>query len=116
MLGGLDLAPGGDIAFDAGVGNRAVVLASDAVNLRRRRLDQPIADVELGIGAEAIELALGGARAPGVTFGLERRQRFGARNVTEPPPAFLAFVVLEVEQLPAILAFEELHVFAPPGR
>src|SRR4029077_2906785 len=84
--------------------------AGDAEPIGAVGLDQPIAHAEIGIGAEAIELALGGARAPGVALGLERGQNFGARKVAQTAPAFLAFGVFEIEQLSAELASEKFHV------
>ena len=72
VLGKLDLAPCVDIALDRGIGNRAVMPARDTECIGAVGIDQPITDAEIGIGAEAIELALGRARAPGVALGLER--------------------------------------------
>jgi hypothetical protein len=69
----------------------------------------------MGIGAETMELTFGGTRAPVVALGLERGQYFGAGYVTQTASAFLAFGVFEVQQLPAELAPEKLHVVAPAG-
>jgi hypothetical protein len=78
-------------------------------------VDHPIADAEIGIGAEAVELALGRARAPKVAIKLERGQYFGAGNIAQTASAFLAFGIFEVEQLPTELASEKFHVVAPAG-
>src|SRR6202035_4432698 len=81
MLGELDLAPRHDVAVDRRVGNHAVMPAGQAKLIGAGGVDHPIADAELGIGTEAIELALGRARAPSIALGLERGYYLGAGNV-----------------------------------
>jgi hypothetical protein len=89
--------------------------ARQAKSIGATGVDHPIADAEIGIGTEAIELALGRARAPCVALGLERGQYLGAGYVAQAATAFLAFGVFEIEQLPAELASEKFHIVAPAG-
>ena len=116
MFGDLDLLPGNDIVLDAGVGDGPVMPARRAITVGRIGLDHPIADVELGIGAETIELLVDRERPPRVALGLQRRQIHDFGNEAEPARTLFAHGVFKIEQLRAMLAFEKLHWIATLAR
>jgi hypothetical protein len=102
--------PGSQVGRDRRVRDDAVVSARGAVRLVRGGWDEPVAGIELRIGAEAVG-ALGlGQRTPSrVAIGFQRRERAGIGLVALAITAALAGVVLEVEELAAGLALEALH-------
>src|SRR4030081_1875264 len=91
------------------IGNHAVMAAGRAKGLRVIRRDQPVADAVLDIGA----VAMAGSRlrqcAPDSAIRRKRSHDLALRQIAQAQPAALAARVLEIERLPAVLAFEELH-------
>src|SRR5712675_3761829 len=91
------------------IGNHAVMTAGRAKGLRMISRDQPVADAIRDIGAIAVVGCRLRQRAPAFAFGMERRDDLALRHIAEAQPAALAARILEIERLPAVLAFEELH-------
>src|SRR5208337_765267 len=91
------------------VGDRVVVPACGAQAVGRARRDQPVADVVVGVGAEATG-AVGADRRP---LSIARRFQGGhhleLREKAEPMAAAPASPVLEVNDIVADLTPEELH-------
>ena len=94
------------------IGDGAVVTARRAENLGIFRSHQPVAHVVLGVGAEAILLALSCKRTPQAVGLFQCSDDFLLRQIAEPQPAALALRILEIQQLAAILALEQLHGLA----
>jgi hypothetical protein len=109
VLGDFDLTPGNDIVGNAGVRDGAIMPTGGAVLVWVTRLDHPIADIEGRVGTKSISLLLDGKRVPDLALGLKRRKRHDVWDEAETMAAFPANGVLEIEQLLAVLAFEELH-------
>jgi hypothetical protein len=72
-------------------------------------IDQPIANIEFRVGAKAIEVAVDRQGAPRIILRLQSGDECSVWHVAEPMPAFLTFLVLEIDNLAAVLALEELH-------
>src|SRR5262249_14722110 len=70
---------------------------------------EPVADVVLGVGAEAMALPLRRERTPHAIGRFQCSDHLLLRQITQPQAAALALCILEVERLSAILAFEKLH-------
>jgi hypothetical protein len=71
--------------------------------------NQPVAHVVLGIGAEAERTARIRQSRPGLADPLDGAEVLNWRREAQLMPAALAVSVLEVEGLPAKLAFKQLH-------
>src|ERR1700735_3964141 len=76
-------------------------------------IHQPIADIIAGIVTKPYLTWRPGKLLPSIALGLERRQGEVLRQITEPVRATLATGILEIQNLPATLAFEQLHTEAP---
>jgi hypothetical protein len=110
VLGGLETPPAQQVIGRSEIRDRSVVAAGPAERRPAVRWHQPVAGVVPGIGAE-LEQGLGSgerAPAPAIRPG-QRTQHRGFRQITQDVSAALAPRVFEVQQLTAILAFEELH-------
>src|SRR5471032_1415794 len=87
--------------------------AAGTIGLFGVLLDQPVAGLPLGIGAEAVGAITRPERVPRLTcrpfHRLECRQARLGGQIAQPVRATLAHVVLEIEDLAALLASEELH-------
>src|SRR6195256_5214256 len=91
------------------IGNHAVMAAGRAKGLRVIRRDQPVADAVLDIGAVAVAGSRLRQCAPDSAIRRKRSHDLALRQIAQAQPAALAARVLEIERLPAVLAFEELH-------
>lgn len=74
----------------------AIVPASHAITIRRVRFNQPVADIELRVGAKTEQLALGRVRPPVVAVRLKRSERLGVRDVAQAAAALFALVVFKI--------------------
>jgi hypothetical protein len=75
-------------------------------------LKEPIARLVLCVGTEADRSVRRRKWSPVVPVSLERGDLILQRQVPQPSPAALAPDILEIERLPAGLAFEKLHGFS----
>lgn len=91
----------------------AVVPAGEAERLALLGGHHPVAGIALPVLAEAIVPIRIGECDPVRTVRLDRAQSARVGKIAQPVAAFLAGGVFEVEDLPAVLAFEELHVRSP---
>ena len=109
VLGGLDLAPAGQVPADGEVGDDAVVAAGGAEPLGCPIGNQPVAGIVGGIGAEAVLAGRIGIGVPEVSRGFEGRDLVHAADIAEPALARIATGALEADRLVAGLALEDLH-------
>src|SRR5262249_37662666 len=109
MLGVFDLAPMQEILEIGEIGDGAVMATSRTKNLTTVGRHEPVADVVLGVGAEAIALPPRRERTPHAISRFQCSDHLLLRQITQPQAAALALCILEVERLSAILAFEKLH-------
>jgi hypothetical protein len=107
MLGDLELVPSSESTRLLRVRNRPVVPTGGAILFGGVRADQPIANVECGIGAEAIK-PLGCSKCGPIRPVLfERGQNILFGKVAEPVKAVSAGAVLKVKKLSATLTLEK---------
>src|SRR5262249_22986789 len=90
-------------------GDGAVMATGGAKDLGLLGRNQPVADVVLGVGAEPVEFALPGKRAPAAVNLFQCGDDFLMRQIAQAQAAAFALCILEVEGLTAILAFKKLH-------
>src|SRR5262245_19611190 len=109
MLGVFDLAPMHEILGIWEIGDGAVRAAGRTKNLAIVGRHEPVADVVLGVGAEAIALPFRRDRTPRAIDRFQCGDGLLLRQITQPQATALALRILEVERLSAILAFEKLH-------
>jgi hypothetical protein len=116
VLGLFQALPEQEILGRLEVGNRAVEPAGAAECVRAVGGHQPVAGAVDRIGAEAESFIGGGQRTPAVAaFGRQGAHHRSIGQIAQNVSAALAPGVLEVEQLAAVLAFEQLHGVAPPA-
>jgi hypothetical protein len=72
--------------------------------------DEPIADIVLRIGAEAIKRLRHRERTPQAVCFTQRGDDLLVRQIPQAQPTALARRILEIKRLPAILAFKEFHM------
>ena len=70
---------------------------------------QPVAGVERGVRAENTSLSAAGQRPPGRIIALDRGKRDLLRHECEPMTATATTAILEIEDVSAGLADEELQ-------
>src|SRR3954465_7459607 len=87
--------------------------AGEAVGVGAVGGHEPVARVVSGVGAEAVRPVGSGERPPGVALRLPGRGPVRLRQIAEPVRAAFTQSILEIKQLPAVLAFEQLHRRAP---
>src|SRR5215813_8188146 len=109
MLGVFDLAPMHEILGICEIGDGAIMAAGRTKSFAVVRRYEPVADIVLGVGAEAMALPLRRERAPDAIDCFQCSDDFLLRQVTQPQATALALRILEIERLTAILALEELH-------
>ena len=109
VLGGLDLAPAGQVPGDGEVRHHVVVPAGDAVAVRGILGNQPIAGVVIGVGAEAVLAARIGIGVPEAADRFHRRHLVDVADIAQPALAALAMGALEADRLVAGLALEDFH-------
>src|SRR4029453_7165707 len=109
MLGVFDLAPMHEILGICEIGDSAIMAAGRAKNLAILGRHEPITDIVLGVGAEAIALPLRRERIPRAIGRFQCSDDLLLRQITQRQATALALRILEVERLSAILAFEKLH-------
>src|SRR5215831_13099466 len=109
MLGVFDLAPMHAILGICEIGDGAIMAAGRTKNLAIARRHEPVADVVLGVGTEAIVTPLRRERTPHAIDRFQCSDDLLLRQITQPQATALALRILEVERLSAILAFEKLH-------
>ena len=115
MLGDLDGTPVVHVLRQRQVGDRPVVAARRAIEIRQRRRKEPVAHGVRGIGAEPVVLLVG-ERPPDRLLRVarfpadgERRHGLALGQIAERRAAALAACVLEMQQLAALLALKQLH-------
>src|SRR5215813_15157886 len=109
MLGVFDLAPMHEILGICEVGDGAVMATGCAKNFAIVGRHEPVADIMLGVGAEAIALLLRRERTPDAIDRFQCSDEFLLRQITQPQATAFALRILEIERLTTILALEELH-------
>jgi hypothetical protein len=110
VLGGFQALPEQEVLGCIEVGYRPVEKAGAAECVRAVGPYQPVAGAVDGIGAEAESFIGGGQRTPAVAgLGRQGTQHGSIGQIAQNVSAALATRVLEVEQLAAVLAFEQLH-------
>ena len=80
-----------------------------AEGLRAIYRNQPVANIMLGVDAEAVAGVGCVERTPGLAVGAQRLERLLRPDVAQAVPTALTRAVLEIECLPTVLALEELH-------
>src|SRR5215470_16668581 len=104
MLGVFDLAPMHEILGICEIGDSAIMAAGRTKNLVIAGRHEPVADIVLGVGAEAIVLPLRRERTPHAIYRFQCSDDFLLRQVTQPQATALALRILKIERLTAILA------------
>ena len=116
VLGGLQALPAQEMVRRAEVGDRAVEPAGLAEGVPALGRHQPVAGVMDGIGAEALQRLGRDQRAPALAVERGERAECGLLGqIAQDMLAALAPGVLEVQQLAAMLALEQLHGRCPSG-
>ncbi|MGY4185222.1 hypothetical protein ACVI1I_001994 [Bradyrhizobium sp. USDA 4459] len=115
VLRHLQLAPTGQLRGVGEIGHDAVVAAGTAIAGGIAGIRQPVASIILGIAAQHPPLALVGQRGPALPIRLDRRHCLLLRQEGDPVTAALASAVLEIENVAAVLADEELQDLASRG-
>src|SRR5262245_61326778 len=109
MLGVFDLAPMHEILGICEIGDGAIMAAGRTKNLVIAGRHEPVADIVIVLGAEAIVLSLRRERTPHAIGSFQCSDDLLLRQITQPQATALALRILEVERLSAILALEKLH-------
>jgi hypothetical protein len=110
VLGGLQALPEQKVFGRIEVRYRPVEATSAAEGVRAVGGHQPVAGAVDGIGAEAEWFIGGGQWTPAVAaLGRQSAERRSIGQIAQNVSATLAPRVLEVEQLAAVLALEQLH-------
>ncbi len=106
----LEPAPQDQIVAACEVGNDPVVPAGDAEILLALLGYQPVAALELGVGAEPVGLVGIGQRAKPAIGRLERTHPRQPRQIPDAPAAASAGRILKMERLTAPLANKQPHL------
>jgi hypothetical protein len=109
MIRSLEPAPAFKVSGHQQVGDRAVVPVGFAKDVRPILGDEPVADVGLGVPAEAVAPLRRVERAPSLAVPFQGGKRLVRRDAVKPVPAVPAGAVLEMERLLTALASKELH-------
>jgi hypothetical protein len=106
VLGNLELVPRKEISGLLNVRNHSVVATGDAILFGGLCANEPIANIEGGIGAKAITPLRCGLFGPIRAMLFEGGQNILFGKVAKPVKAVLAGAVLEVEKLSAAVTLE----------
>jgi hypothetical protein len=109
MLGELDLAPMQQVLRNCEIRDGAVMAAGGTEYFGMIAADEPIAHIIARIGAKAKKRLRHGERAPQAVRFLQSGHHLLLRQIAQAQPAALARRILEIERLPAILAFKQFH-------
>ena len=114
MFGSFDPLPVEQVLRHADVRNRPVELAGSAVGVGPVGIDQPVAGIVVGVGAEPVAFARGVQRMPDIAVsGCQCGEFRPLGNIAENMLAALAPRILEIQQKPAIMALKKLHDLSP---